>query len=313
MSKWDVRRGKRSGTFLLLIFALIGPYIRPTLEVLEEELRIQEYTTNGDVAAAVSMLQEVVAYHPEFDRATLFIPAESNSSVPLENVFFKDTRVTKFASTATGLVQAHDMISRALADALHIPCSSTLNFESFAGDDDEDEGDNVQMSEDFVTRIRGFLREYDVRYALNEFLANADDAGATKFSVLLDTLAVNGDGYLSPELESLMSSPSLILYNNALMTEEDFEGLLKVGRGGKHGRSETHGRHGLGALSFYYFTDVRNPTFVLFEKSNCEIKVVTVISGGQIMFLDPSGTYLPRRRYGLKRTGLRKPLIQFSE
>jgi sacsin len=95
---------------------------------------------------------------------------------------------------------------------------------------------------------------------MNEFLANADDAGATEFSILLD----GGDSLhrwkqrlITPAFESVQGAPSLVLYNNSTFSREDFKGLLRVGRGGKVELSETHGRHGLGALSFYYFTDVR--------------------------------------------------------
>ena len=146
----------------------------------------------------------------------------------------------------------HNSISRSLAELLRIPLASSLTL---GEDDNEDE----QMSEDLVGRISGFLREYDSQYAMNEFLANADDAGATQFTILLDS----GDyrdqrkkRLIAPAFESIRGSPSLILYNNATLSEEDFKGLRHIGRGGKTEHFETHGRHGLGALSFYYFTDV---------------------------------------------------------
>jgi hypothetical protein len=147
----------------------------------------------------------------------------------------------------------HNNISRSLAELLGIPLASSLTL---GEDDDEDE----QMSEDLVGRIRGFLREYDAQYAINEFLANADDAGATEFTILLDSAGSSDPRkkrLIAPAFESIQGSPSLVLFNNATLSEEDFKGLLHVGRGGKIERSESHGRHGLGALSFYYFTDVR--------------------------------------------------------
>ena len=48
--------------------------------------------------------------------------------------------------------------------------------------EDDDEGE--QMSEDLVGRTAGSLGGYDSQYAMNEFLANADDAGTTKFTTL---------------------------------------------------------------------------------------------------------------------------------
>ena len=48
--------------------------------------------------------------------------------------------------------------------------------------EDDDKGE--QMSEDLVGRTAGSLGGYDSQYAMNEFLANADDAGTTKFTTL---------------------------------------------------------------------------------------------------------------------------------
>jgi len=172
---------------------------------------------------------------------------------PIDNVYYPDMNLIDLAGEMSQKSPIHKSISRSLAELLGIPLASSLTL---GEDDDDDE----QMSEDLVGRIRGFLREYDAQYAINEFLANADDAGATEFTILFDL----GDphdqrkrGLIAPAFESIRGSPSLILYNNATLSEKDFRGLRHVGRGGKTENSETHGRHGLGALSFYYFTDVR--------------------------------------------------------
>ena len=171
---------------------------------------------------------------------------------PIDSVYYPDMNLIDLTGEMSQKWPIHNNISRSLAERLGIPLASSLTL----GDDDDDE----QMSEDLVGRIRGFLREYDAQYAMNEFLANADDAEATEFTILFDL----GDPHnqrerplISPAFELIQGSPSLVLYNNATLSEEDFKGLRRVGRGGKTENSETHGRHGLGALSFYYFTDVR--------------------------------------------------------
>jgi sacsin len=171
----------------------------------------------------------------------------------IDSVYYRDMNVIDLAGEASHKSPIHDIISPSLAKALGIPLASSLTL---GEDEDEDE----QMSEDLVGRIGGFLGEYDPKYAINEFLANADDAGATEFTILLDSRDSQGNGkqrFIAPAFESIQGSPSLILYNNAPFSDEDFKGLLHVGRGGKVEHSETHGRHGLGALSFYYFSDVR--------------------------------------------------------
>ncbi|KAF9557584.1 hypothetical protein CPC08DRAFT_751892 [Agrocybe pediades] len=105
-----------------------------------------------------------------------------------------------------------------------------------------------------------------------------------------------GDAFLSAGMQKLIEeNPSLVFYNDALLSDADFRGIVSVGRGGKIDKSETHGRHGLGALSCYYFTDV-----------------TTVISGEWIVFLDPAGSYLPPRRRNGRRTAHRRKLADFK-
>jgi len=200
------------------------------------------------------ILEEIARYHPNFDRTLVVVPDFSKTACPIDSVFYRDMNVIDLAGVVSQRSPIHPVISPSLAEALGIPFASSLVL---GGDQDEDEDE--QMSEDLVGRIRGFLREYDARYAINEFLANADDAGATEFSIHLDC----GDSrnnwnqhFISPAFERIQGSPSLVLYNNATLSYEDFKGLVRVGRGGKAELPDTHGRHGLGALSFYYFTDV---------------------------------------------------------
>ena len=220
---------------------------RPTFETLVEELK------RCEVNSASLILAEIARHHPDFDRTLVVVPDISGSRWPIDNVYYPDMNLIDLAGEMSEKSPIHNSISHSLAELLGIPLASSLTL---GEDDDEDE----QMSEDLVGRIRGFLREYDAQYAINEFLANADDAQATEFTILLDS----GDPYdqwkrplIAPAFESIRGSPSLVLYNNATLSEKDFKGLRHVGRGGKTEHSETHGRHGLGALSFYYFTDVR--------------------------------------------------------
>ncbi len=204
--------------------------------------------------AIIPLLQEIAANHPGFDRASVLIPDQSGHSHPISNIYYPDTDCL-LPMALQDRLPTHGSVSRALSDQLGIrPLSSVvLDLVEDAFDDDE------QMGEDLIDRIRGFLREYDISYAFNEFLANADDARAHEFSILLDCRRLSQvvNGLISPEFYEVQTHDSIILFNDGIFSEEDFKGLRKVGRGGKEGQSDTHGRHGLGALSFYYFTDVR--------------------------------------------------------
>jgi hypothetical protein len=182
------------------------------------------------------------------------VPSDDDRICPLESVYYQDIPTSFLLSTSLSKSPLHSNISKGLAEQLKIPFLSAELLEQGMDEGDDEE----QMAEDLRDRIEGFLRENDVLYAVNEFLANADDAKATKFSILLDNRRDGfGIGVISPSFETLQSCSYIIFHNDAVLSENDFSGLRKVGRGGKVNEIDTHGRHGLGALAFYYFTDVR--------------------------------------------------------
>ncbi|KIM49917.1 hypothetical protein M413DRAFT_439046 [Hebeloma cylindrosporum] len=261
---------------------------RPTFETLVEELA---KCGTARTSSAKQILEEIAHHHPDFDRTLVVVPDLNGTPQPIDNVYFADMNLIDLTGEVSRKSPIHHNISRSLAAALGIPLASSLIL---GEDDDEDD----QMSEDLVERIRGFLREYDAQYAMNEFLANADDARATEFIILHDSgdPRDRGNGrFIAPAFQTIRGSPSLVLYNNATLSEKDFKGLRHVGRGGKIGDSETHGRHGLGALSFYYFTDV-----------------VTVISRDTVLILDPSAKYLPPGPHGWRRTALTRKISDIA-
>ncbi|KAG0367965.1 hypothetical protein BGX24_003020, partial [Mortierella sp. AD032] len=132
------------------------------------------------------------------------------------------------------------------------------------------------QQEDIVDRIKGILNDYDPSGIFNEYLQNASDAGATKFSVILDTRSHKKTKILSPEMEA-WQGPALVFYNDATFTEEGFSALCKLGVGNKGDDTSKIGRHGLGFNSAYHFTDVPS-----------------VVSGHSLVFFDPHMSNLPK-------------------
>lgn len=88
------------------------------------------------------------------------------------------------------------------------------------------------QQEDIVDRIKGILNDYDPTGIFNEYLQNASDAGASKFSVILDTRSHDKTKVMSPEMEA-WQGPALVFYNDATFTEEGFSALCKLGVGNK--------------------------------------------------------------------------------
>ena len=115
------------------------------------------------------------------------------------------------------------------------------------------------MREDLTTRIGNVLRSYDIEQAFNEFLANAADAGARKFNIMLDyggNRWAQSSEVLCQNMAQFCRGPAVIAHNDAEFTMDDIHGICRIGRGGKEDRQGTVGRFGLGALSFYHFSEV---------------------------------------------------------
>lgn len=110
----------------------------------------------------------------------------------------------------------------------------------------EDFGQKV----DLTRRIREVLLNYpEGTTVLKELIQNADDAGATKVRLCLDR-RVHGSGSLLSDSLAQWQGPSLLAYNDAVFTEEDFVSISRIGGSGKHGQAWKTGRFGYNFDSF---------------------------------------------------------------
>ncbi|KAG0048373.1 hypothetical protein BGZ89_004622, partial [Linnemannia elongata] len=134
------------------------------------------------------------------------------------------------------------------------------------------------QEEKIVDRIKGILNDYDPSGIFNEYLQNASDAGATKFSVILDTRTYDKTKVLSERMAA-WQGPALLFYNDAKFTDDNFDALCKLGVGNKREDTSKVGRHGLGFNSAYHFTDVPS-----------------IVSGNSLVFFDPHMANLPKSR-----------------
>jgi sacsin len=90
-------------------------------------------------------------------------------------------------------------------------------------------------------------------------------------------------------------TPSLYAYiNDGVFSDADFKALINVGSGSKADNVGAIGRHGLGSLTMYRFTDIPS-----------------LISGKYFIIFDPSRQYLPLgTNHRLRRAGLKISLDQ---
>ncbi|XP_067388869.1 sacsin-like [Emydura macquarii macquarii] len=115
--------------------------------------------------------------------------------------------------------------------------------------------------EELTVRLRNILREYSSssRDVLKELLQNADDAGASRIHFVWDRRRHPTRCVFSEEWGSLQG-PALCIYNDKPLTQEDIEGIQRLGVGGKGGRQDMTGKYGLGFNAVYHLTDC--PAFV---------------------------------------------------
>ncbi|ERF72113.1 hypothetical protein EPUS_02904 [Endocarpon pusillum Z07020] len=169
----------------------------------------------------------------------------------------------------------HPKVSRSVADRLMVEPLSVLLMNGVLGITDLDDDEFCQR-EEVADGIRDTLERYTRESTFHEYLANADDCGtASETNFLIDPNTYDTKYLLTKELGDLQG-PSLLIHNNGVFTEENFEGLKRVGRGSKRDDPNSIGKFGRGSQTMYHWTDVP-----------------MILSGRFLLILDPLQTRLP--------------------
>ena len=138
-------------------------------------------------------------------------------------------------------------------------------------------GEEFGQREELTDRLKGILKSYPCDVGiLKELVQNADDAGATEIHFIYDPRTHAGDQLLSENWKELQG-PALCVYNNRPFSEEDLEGIQRLGIGSKTEDPTKTGQYGIGFNAVYHLTDC--PSFI----SN----------GDTLCILDPHCRYAP--------------------
>uniref|UniRef100_A0A8C2FWE3 HEPN domain-containing protein n=1 Tax=Cyprinus carpio TaxID=7962 RepID=A0A8C2FWE3_CYPCA len=108
----------------------------------------------------------------------------------------------------------------------------------------------------FIDYLKEILRRYpDGGQILKELIQNADDAGASAVVFIYDERHYGTDSLWTKDLGKYQG-PALYAFNDAEFTEEDWEGIQRVGRSIKQDDPTKAGRFGIGFNSVYHITDL---------------------------------------------------------
>ncbi|CAB5149034.1 unnamed protein product [Rhizophagus irregularis] len=210
----------------------------------------------------------------------LLIPSTNNKLVELQDIYYDDMGDRLDDNEKSKYEITHNFVTRNIAEGLGI---QTLKGKIFGNKGSDWEA--YEQHESLTTRIKNILDDYSIDSLFKEFLQNADDAGATEFSVFVDerTFQHDSKNLFSDEMVC-WQGPAIWIYNNAEFTDDDFRSLLKLGTGGKSRDDKKIGRFGIGFNCAFHVTDL--PSFV---------------SGKYIAFLDPHAKFLPEQGFPPRR------------
>ena len=109
-------------------------------------------------------------------------------------------------------------------------------------------------------RIKEALDDYDQDIdVFKEMIQNAEDARASEIKFVIDWRNHPTEYLLTREMEA-WQGPALLVYNNALFSDEDFINICEIAGASKKIDPTKIGRFGVGFCSVYHITDV--PGFV---------------------------------------------------
>ncbi|KAK9896543.1 hypothetical protein P389DRAFT_196634 [Cystobasidium minutum MCA 4210] len=245
-------------------------------------LTIEELKCTGRLLDAISL------YPREEYYGELLVPSKTGSMIPVASALIPDPLIQE-SDIPEGTFLLNDKITLSLAQKLRIRSAREAVFADkfFENGGCEDWTQKQAPSHQIAKLLK---QQYSLEQMMYEVIANAEDAGAHRVVLVLDERDYSDKGALvSPEMADQMG-PALLIYNDAVFSERDWQGFNAMGEGSKgHGSAQTIGRFGLGALSMFHLADT-----------------ITVLSGSHLAFFDPLCLRLPQiKGQTVKPGGLR--------
>ncbi|CAD6448784.1 508c04aa-b6c3-4f8a-8734-1eab8d836bb5 [Sclerotinia trifoliorum] len=252
----------------------LRPAVKDILDVQAQIERSGHPYKDSDI----EILLETIKMASRFSRKSLGglkVLDQDGVLCPLEDIAYNDAAL--LSDRIVDKVRfTNSRISQQTAQNLSIEkISERLKKGELQLADDDDDDEDFQQCESITTSISTTLDRYPIESTFKEYLANADDAKASVVNWMLDPRQHPTDNLLTEEMKDLQG-PALLVHNDAVFRDIDFNGFKNVGLGSKQEDKSAIGMFGRGSQTMFHFTD--NPT---------------LLSGDYLLILDPLQTCLP--------------------
>ena len=180
-------------------------------------------------------------------RDKIFLPNQDMMLKKSTDLFFQDEQSKWLSANHDNIV--NEKVPLNLAKNLEILKLQTHAVKGLL------QGFSFGQKEPLVARIKKLLESYPNFFdTFKELIQNADDAGASKISFILDTRIHGSTKIMTNELAALQG-PALLCYNNKIFSEDDFTALKTLGVGNKGEEKFKVGKYGVGFNTVYRLTD----------------------------------------------------------
>ena len=283
-------------------WSLNGPYLYrvpeslTTRKYLQKALKIKDSFSIEDLVSVLQTLKTDFGTTPLPDNCQALVKAilpelpsqvQEKKSGPImlpDSEFIMDEATNLFFNDMCWKAHdkdyrfVHDRVPMATAIALGVQLCRTASLSRYSVPGSQFKVMEFGAHEELTRRIQNIIHDYpfDVTI-LKELLQNADDAKATKMHVILDMRTHSDEHLLSEEWRDLQG-PALLVWNDREFSEQDLEGIQRLGLGSKRSDSETIGQYGIGFNAVYHLTDC--PSFLT--------------GGDTLCILDPHMRYVPQ-------------------
>ncbi|PPR03604.1 hypothetical protein CVT24_007593 [Panaeolus cyanescens] len=259
--------------------AALGCMERPGVATIIRKLRLlgEKPPSNRWVQAGLRLLTWLPGDLSPSEQNEVVVPDITRSFRPLRRTKYNDVYITPRGPLSDDLGEyflAHPQLDDSLAYRLQLDRLGLQFATALPG---------LSMGAKPLAQIQNVLKAYSPEQFLVEFIANAVDANATRFTAVTSEYTGSTSSpprILSPStMSGIVNSPSIIIHNDSVFEDRDFSGICETSVGTKGGVADTIGRFGLGSATMFYF---------------CEVAMI--ISRNNVLFLNPSGMHLPNKQ-----------------